>query len=133
MAVLTEHELNVGGMTCDSCAHHVEAALRRVQGVVGAEVPSWDSARARVRAEEGVGTEELLQAVERAGYRAEVPNAAQPEEVRPGRPTARDDVPLPDSGGGDQAGGAVLRQRPGHAFVLRRMKSLQRDEESKRI
>ncbi len=64
--------LRVEGMTCDSCAHHVTEALKRVPGVLKVEVPSWRAGKATVLAAEDVPEEVLTQAVERAGYRARV-------------------------------------------------------------
>lgn len=81
------HELNleVRGMTCDSCAVHVERALRRVPGVREAAVPGWKSGRARVVAEGGINPSALLASVAEAGYTATVrgtgpaPNASLTE------------------------------------------------------
>lgn len=65
-----ELELIVKGMTCPSCALHVEKALRRVDGVDTAAVPGWQSGTATVTAVAGVSTEALTTAVRRAGYTA---------------------------------------------------------------
>ena len=72
MAELEELELNVHGMTCDSCAAHVVKALKGVEGVSKANVPGWQSARATVTAEVGVAGEALAGAVREAGYSATV-------------------------------------------------------------
>lgn len=64
--------LGVEGMTCDSCAHHVTRALKKVPGVVEVEVPGWQSARAALVVSAGVPDEALIQAVEAAGYHAAV-------------------------------------------------------------
>lgn len=63
--------LRVQGMTCDGCARHVAQALKEVRRVVESQVPSWRAGQAMVLAEE-VDDEALVQAVERAGYRAAV-------------------------------------------------------------
>ena len=64
--------LNIQGMTCDGCAQHVTQALQQVPGVLQAHVPGWQSGQAEVVAEAGVDEQALLDAVARAGYRAEV-------------------------------------------------------------
>ncbi len=63
-------EFDVQGMTCDSCAAHVQKALNAVPGASKAEVPGWESGKATVEVEDGVKTEELIQAVAKAGYSA---------------------------------------------------------------
>lgn len=61
-------ELSVVGMTCENCVRHVGDALRGVPGVSSVHV-SLEDALATVGAREGsLVTEELLAAVERAGY-----------------------------------------------------------------
>lgn len=40
MAEMEQLELNVQGMTCQSCARHVEKALEKVEGVREARVPA---------------------------------------------------------------------------------------------
>lgn len=65
-------ELEVQGMTCDSCAHHVEKALANVPGVVEVHVPGWESGRASVQAAPEVDATALESAVAEAGYRAAV-------------------------------------------------------------
>ena len=65
-------ELNVRGMTCDSCAFHVEEALKNVEGVKQAQVPGWKSGQAIVVAAPGTETGALIQSVRQAGYSAKV-------------------------------------------------------------
>jgi mercuric reductase len=65
-------ELNVQGMTCRSCARHVEKALKDVTGVQEARVPGWESGRAEVTVESDVTARELAEAVRSAGYKARV-------------------------------------------------------------
>ena len=69
---LQEFELDVRGMTCDSCAVHVENALRRVPGVRKVNVPGWKSSRASVVAEAEVEPGALRSSVAKAGYTARV-------------------------------------------------------------
>ena len=49
-------ELDVRGMTCDSCALHVSRALQSVPGMEKAEVPGWESGRATIIAAPGLDT-----------------------------------------------------------------------------
>ncbi|MFQ5616406.1 MAG: mercury(II) reductase, partial [Anaerolineales bacterium] len=75
-------ELDITGMTCDSCATHVESALQSVPGVADASVPGWESGRAAVTANPDVDTAALVAAVEQAGYRAAV-NTPAPQRETP--------------------------------------------------
>ena len=71
MANQQQLELDVKGMTCDSCAVHVEKALQSVSGVEIAEVPGgWESGRATVKTDSSVTAEALSTAVKEAGYSA---------------------------------------------------------------
>ncbi len=65
----TEHELDVGGMTCASCVGRVEKALAAVDGVQRVDV-NLATERARVTALAGVDAAALVAAIERAGYTA---------------------------------------------------------------
>ncbi len=65
-------ELEVRGMTCDSCALHVTKALRGVEGVSQVHVPGWASGRATLSAQPGVSDKQLVNAVKNAGYQATV-------------------------------------------------------------
>src|SRR3954447_7108420 len=67
--------LRIEGMTCASCAGRVERALSRVPGVVSASV-NLATEQARVVAGGPVATSDLLEAVENAGYHAELVSAA---------------------------------------------------------
>ncbi|MGU2419700.1 mercury(II) reductase [Burkholderia cenocepacia] len=62
-------ELNITGMTCDSCATHVKEALEQEPGVRAAMV-SYPKARAEVEIDPSVTLEALTAAVARVGYRA---------------------------------------------------------------
>ena len=65
-------ELEVHGMTCESCATHVVQTLTELNGVTEAQVPGWQSGRATLTADPSVGDEALIEAVEQAGYKATV-------------------------------------------------------------
>ncbi len=64
-------ELSVEGMSCASCVRHVEKALAGVEGVQAANV-NLATERAQVRIPQNLDTMLLTQAVERAGYEAQV-------------------------------------------------------------
>ncbi|MFQ5341539.1 MAG: mercury(II) reductase [Anaerolineae bacterium] len=64
--------LRIIGMTCDSCAAHVEKALAGVPGVIQTHVPGWDSGRAELVAGADVPSKALVGAVQQAGYNAAV-------------------------------------------------------------
>lgn len=64
-----ERQLAVSGMTCASCVHRVERALRKVPGVEGAEV-NLATESATVRAPAGIAVEALVAAIAKAGYDA---------------------------------------------------------------
>lgn len=63
-------ELSISGMTCASCDKHVAHALAAVMGVKSVDIPNWQSAQATVVAEKEVTVENLISAVENAGYSA---------------------------------------------------------------
>lgn len=62
-------ELQIEGMTCASCVGRVEKALRKVAGVMSAEV-NLATERAQVRAVRGTEVAALTSAIEKAGYTA---------------------------------------------------------------
>ncbi|MGH3966487.1 MAG: heavy metal translocating P-type ATPase, partial [Pseudonocardiaceae bacterium] len=68
-------EFAVGGMTCGSCAARVQKVLGRAPGVTSAEVNFATGTARVVLAEQPAATEALVAAVEKAGYRLEVPGA----------------------------------------------------------
>ena len=65
-----EMELSVQGMTCASCAARVEKKLNTIDGVVASVNFATEAAIVTARAE--VPVQELIDAVEQAGYRAEI-------------------------------------------------------------
>ncbi len=60
-------ELDIEGMTCASCVRHVEKALKKVEGVDNAVV-NLATEKADVTSKNKIGINELVQAVEKAGY-----------------------------------------------------------------
>jgi mercuric reductase len=67
-------DFEVSGMTCLDCTRHITRALERVEGVKSASV-DYRGGRASVELAHEVPAEDLVAAVERAGYRAELPGA----------------------------------------------------------
>ena len=76
-----ETSLEVGGMTCASCAGRVEKALRALPGVLDANV-NLATERATVHAL-GVTAAQLIAAVERAGYTASAGAVSRPAPALP--------------------------------------------------
>ncbi|MBK4991142.1 heavy metal translocating P-type ATPase [Pseudomonas sp. S36] len=71
-------ELQIGGMTCASCAGRVERALAKVPGVQQVSV-NLASERAHVEMLTAVDDSMLIASVEQAGYTASLPQAAEDE------------------------------------------------------
>ncbi|HEY7879191.1 MAG TPA: heavy metal translocating P-type ATPase, partial [Streptosporangiaceae bacterium] len=83
---LTVAELAIGGMTCASCAARIERKLNRMDGVSAAVNLATETARVSFSA--NVKAEDLISAVERAGYTA-VLAAARRDEPTSGAPDWR--------------------------------------------
>ena len=64
-------ELEIGGMTCASCANRIERKLNKLDGI-SASV-NYATEKARVMAPEGYDPQQLVTAVENAGYTAALP------------------------------------------------------------
>ncbi|QXH46317.1 heavy metal translocating P-type ATPase [Pseudomonas xanthosomatis] len=71
-------ELQIGGMTCASCAGRVERALGKLPGVEQASV-NLASERAHVEVLQGIDDSLLIAAVQKAGYSASLPRSAVDE------------------------------------------------------
>ncbi|MCB2252057.1 heavy metal translocating P-type ATPase [Pseudomonas chlororaphis] len=71
-------ELNIGGMTCASCAGRVERALSKVPGVSRVSV-NLANERAHLDLLGQVDSASLIAAVDKAGYSATLRQAEQPE------------------------------------------------------
>ena len=83
-------ELDIGGMTCASCANRIEKKLNKLDGVTA--TVNYATEKARVDYVGDVSTEDLVGTVEQAGYTAKVPapaasstdpDAAGPSEIDP--------------------------------------------------
>ncbi|RSO04765.1 heavy metal translocating P-type ATPase [Streptomyces sp. WAC 06783] len=104
-------ELEIGGMTCASCAARIEKKLNRMDGVTA--TVNYATEKAKVTYEEGagIGVADLIATVEKTGYTAAVPEppAPAPPPPEPGAAPA----PEPDAGSL-----APLRQRLTVSVVL---------------
>ena len=69
-------ELSVGGMTCASCAARVEKKLNKLDGVTA--TVNFATETARVTFLVACSPDELVAAVEQAGYTAVLPPPAEP-------------------------------------------------------
>ncbi|MCG7597360.1 cation-translocating P-type ATPase [Mycobacterium sp. PSTR-4-N] len=68
---MTSLELSIDGMTCASCAARVEKKLNKLDGV--AATVNFATEKARVTYDGHITTDQLLAAVEAAGYHASLP------------------------------------------------------------
>ncbi|MBN8866526.1 MAG: copper-translocating P-type ATPase [Solirubrobacterales bacterium] len=66
-------ELEIGGMTCASCANRIEKKLNRLDGVTA--TVNYATEKARVKAPEGFDPSALISEVEKTGYSASLPQA----------------------------------------------------------
>ena len=83
-------ELPITGMTCASCANRIERRLNKLDGVTA--TVNYATEKARVEFDPGaVAPEQLVEAVEAAGYQAALPSTepdrrdAAPSRTRPRR------------------------------------------------
>jgi Cu+-exporting ATPase len=97
VASLVVTDITVGGMTCAACVRRVEKKLAKLEGVTA--TVNLATGLARVSHPGSVAPQDLVTAVEQAGYQAALP--APP--VREDEPTAADDK--------DEAQAAARRER----------------------
>ncbi len=64
-------ELQIGGMTCASCANRIEKKLNKLDGVTASV--NYATEKASVTAPEGLNPQLLIAEVEKTGYTAELP------------------------------------------------------------
>ncbi len=86
--------LRITGMICASCAAHVEKALIGVSGVVSAKV-SYDDGEAQLQSTPPIDAAELIAAVARAGYGAELDGSPARPLGNGGAALRRDEGPRP--------------------------------------
>ncbi|MGW2488471.1 heavy metal translocating P-type ATPase [Streptomyces sp. NPDC001606] len=79
---LVTTDLTVGGMTCAACVRRVEKQLGKLDGVTATVNPA--TGRARVSHPPRTSPEELVAAVEKAGYTAALPEPPQQPGTREG-------------------------------------------------
>ncbi|WP_455428502.1 cation transporter [Klenkia terrae] len=70
-------ELAIGGMTCASCAMRIEKRLNKLDGV--SATVNYATEKAKVTFADGVAPDDLVAAVEKAGYTARLPEPPRPE------------------------------------------------------
>ncbi|MFQ6674573.1 MAG: FAD-dependent oxidoreductase, partial [Fidelibacterota bacterium] len=111
-------ELEIGGMTCDSCAVHVQNALESVEGVLSASVPHWTTGEASVESSPEVDTEKLVAAVKAAGYRATPRSGSEEVDVSTIEKGSADyDLVVIGTGGGGM-GAALKAQELGMTVLI---------------
>jgi Cu+-exporting ATPase len=75
-APTTEIDLEIGGMTCASCANRIERKLSRLDGVTA--TVNYATEKARVSVPAGTDPAVLVAQVEAAGYTAQLPRPPAP-------------------------------------------------------
>ncbi|MEV6585594.1 MULTISPECIES: heavy metal translocating P-type ATPase [Bacteria] len=84
-------ELEIGGMTCASCANRIERKLNKLDGV--SATVNYATEKAKVTVPDGYDPALLVAEVEKTGYTAAMP---KPKDATPSGPTT-DDGEAPDS------------------------------------
>ncbi|HEX6422491.1 MAG TPA: heavy metal translocating P-type ATPase [Acidimicrobiales bacterium] len=74
-SITTQVQLEIGGMTCASCAARVEKRLNKLDGVTA--TVNYATEKATVEASSDVAVDDLVAQVEAAGYTARVPRPAR--------------------------------------------------------
>ena len=80
-AVTRRVELEIGGMTCASCAQRIERKLNKLDGVTASVNYATEKAHVDVPAQ--YEPEQLIAEVEKTGYTAALPRKADPEHTDP--------------------------------------------------
>ena len=79
-ATLNENfELDIGGMTCASCAMRIEKKLNKLEGVQAAV--NYATEKARVSTPDGFDPQTLIREIEHTGYTATLPARPVPEST----------------------------------------------------
>src|SRR3954466_15733791 len=78
---VTEIELAIGGMTCASCANRIERKLNKLGGVTASV--NYATEKATVEYDLSVDVEQLVDAVEAAGYQAALPATDREDDRAP--------------------------------------------------
>ncbi|HEY3326673.1 MAG TPA: mercury(II) reductase [Novimethylophilus sp.] len=114
--------IRIDGMTCASCATHVQAALEKVPGVRKASV-FYDESKADVAADEGVDRGQVLAAVAALGYRAAFTEAGTERMdgiSSPGDSASRLHVAIIGSGGAAMAAALKAVELGAHVTLIER-------------
>ncbi|AUI52839.1 heavy metal translocating P-type ATPase [Arthrobacter crystallopoietes] len=78
----TSVELEIGGMTCASCANRIERKLNKLDGV--SATVNYATEKARITVPAGYDPQALIQEVEETGYTAALPAARQEQAAQTG-------------------------------------------------
>ena len=73
----SDYELEIGGMTCASCANRIERKLNKLDGVTA--TVNYATEKARVTAPAGYDPFHLVTEVEKTGYTAALPQPEKPD------------------------------------------------------
>ncbi|MDI3243201.1 heavy metal translocating P-type ATPase [Arthrobacter sp. AL08] len=84
-------ELEIGGMTCASCANRIERKLNKLDGVIASV--NYATEKARITAPAGYDPQDLVAEVEKTGYTAALPSARR-EQRQGGEDSDRPDAEL---------------------------------------
>jgi Cu+-exporting ATPase len=79
VSAATKVELDIGGMTCASCAARIEKRLNRLEGVQA--TVNYATEHATVQLPENLAPADVIAAVEAAGYTATLPRSQRAVEV----------------------------------------------------
>ncbi|WP_420179875.1 heavy metal translocating P-type ATPase [Paenarthrobacter sp. TA1.8] len=71
-------ELEIGGMTCASCANRIERKLNKLDGVIASV--NYATEKARITAPAGYDPQALVAEVEKTGYSAALPSARREQQ-----------------------------------------------------
>ena len=78
--------LDIGGMTCASCAGRVEKALDKIPGVEAASVNlTTEQAKIRLKAGSGTQVDEIIALVQKTGYTAKISNPHAIPDLSPSK------------------------------------------------
>ncbi|MDQ0647012.1 Cu+-exporting ATPase [Microbacterium natoriense] len=72
------YDLEIGGMTCASCASRIEKRLNRIDGVTASV--NYATEKAHVEADSGIDVDDLISEVVRTGYTASLPRTEEDVE-----------------------------------------------------
>ena len=80
-----KEKFDVTGMSCSACSSHVEKSVSKLEGVHAVSVNLLTNSMQVEYDETKLGTENIIEAVEHAGYGASVKRSAEGNAVRRGR------------------------------------------------